>query len=189
MLVNRFEGDGPVARYWLARCEGFEVEGSVRGVVEELLRDGDPHLTARLVVRTRRRRRAIVPVARVRSVVPAERVLVVEPAQKPVRPPVWRPRVRRVTAASARRSGTLARHARRRVATGTVVSARFARPWLQAGAIVLAGSFRRLAAELRASAAMLLRSRPWRRSARFGRFDSTRVVRDRSRRSSRRLTT
>ena len=87
MAVTRFEGEGPVARYWLARCEGFEVRGSTRGVVEELQRDADPYVTARLVVRTGRRRLTVVPVERVHTVVPAERLLVVERAPKPVRPP------------------------------------------------------------------------------------------------------
>ena len=82
MTVARFEGTDPVARYWLANCEGFAVEGATRGVVEELLRDGDPHVTARLVVRTRGGRRTIVPAASDRRVVPADRVLVVERAPR-----------------------------------------------------------------------------------------------------------
>ena len=60
MTVTRFEGTDPVSRYWLAHCEGFAVEGAARGVVEELQRDEDPHVTARLVVRTRGGRRKIV---------------------------------------------------------------------------------------------------------------------------------
>ena len=54
MAAARFEGSGPVARYWLANCEGFRVRGGLSGTVEELLRDSDPHVTTRLVVRTRR---------------------------------------------------------------------------------------------------------------------------------------
>jgi hypothetical protein len=76
MTATRFEGSGPVARYWLARCEGFAVEGALRGTVEELLRDADPHAASRLLVRTRRGGRRVVPVAAVASVVPEERTLV-----------------------------------------------------------------------------------------------------------------
>ncbi len=85
MTVARFEGTDPVARYWLANCEGFAVEGAARGIVEELQRDGDPHVTARLVVRTRAGRRKIVHAASIASVVPAERVLVVERRRRPRR--------------------------------------------------------------------------------------------------------
>ena len=83
MTVARFEGTDPVARYWLANCEGFAVEGAARGVVEELQRDDDPHVTARLVVRTRGGRRKIVHAAAVASVVPADRVLVVARERRP----------------------------------------------------------------------------------------------------------
>ena len=83
MTVTRFEGTDPVARYWLANCEGFAVEGAARGVVEELQRDDDPHVTARLVVRTRGGRRKIVQAASIASVVPADRVLVVERERRP----------------------------------------------------------------------------------------------------------
>jgi hypothetical protein len=87
MGAARFEGSGPVARYWLANCEGFRVRGGLRGTVEELLRDADPHVTTRIVVRTRGRRRAVVPVAAVSSVVPAERLVVLErPRTGPSRP-------------------------------------------------------------------------------------------------------
>src|SRR3954471_23442448 len=78
MADTRFGGSSPVARYWLAHCEGFVVRGGARGVVEELIRDADPFVTTRLVVRTRGRRREIVAAAAVASVDPAERVLVVQ---------------------------------------------------------------------------------------------------------------
>src|SRR4051794_26361252 len=76
MADERFEGTGPVARYWLANCEGFAVRGGVQGTVEELLRDADPFVTTRLVVR-RGRRRTVVPVEAVASVIPAERTVLV----------------------------------------------------------------------------------------------------------------
>jgi hypothetical protein len=78
MAETRFEGRSPVARYWLSKCEGFAVTGGERGVVEELIRgDADPFVTTRLVVRTGRRRRAVVPAEAVAAVDPAERVVFV----------------------------------------------------------------------------------------------------------------
>jgi hypothetical protein len=84
MAVTRFEGSGPVARYWLAHCEGFAVEGELRGTVEELIRDGDPYSPSRLLVRTRRGRSRLVPISAVAAVVPEQKTLVVS-----------RPRIRR----------------------------------------------------------------------------------------------
>jgi hypothetical protein len=78
MAPTRFEGTGPVARYWLAHCEGFAVKGGTRGVVEELIHDADPHVTTRLVVRTGGHRRKIVPANAVAAVVPAAKLLVVD---------------------------------------------------------------------------------------------------------------
>lgn len=77
MAETRFEGRSPVARYWLSKCEGFAVAGGERGIVEELIRDADPFVTTRLVVRTGRRRRAVVPAEAVAAVDPAERVVFV----------------------------------------------------------------------------------------------------------------
>jgi hypothetical protein len=105
-VVARFEGTDPVARYWLANCTGFAVEGAEHGVVEELLRDADPHVTTRLVVRTRGGRRTIVPAASIATVVPAERVLVVE--REPRESREW-PRVRAAGVRAASASGTGAR--------------------------------------------------------------------------------
>jgi hypothetical protein len=79
MAETRFEGSSPVARYWLAQCEGFAVRGGAEGVVEELIRDREPpFVTTRLVVRVSRGRRAVVPADAVASVDPAERVVFVE---------------------------------------------------------------------------------------------------------------
>jgi hypothetical protein len=78
MTETRFEGDGPVARYWLSRCEGFEVAGEARGVVEELILDADPFVPTHIVVRTRSRRRKVIAAAAVTSVDPSDRVLVVK---------------------------------------------------------------------------------------------------------------
>jgi hypothetical protein len=79
MTGTQFDGGGPVARYWLANCKGFEVTGDEHGVVEELIRGvADPHQTARLVVRTRSRRRRVIAAEEITLVVPAEKVLVVE---------------------------------------------------------------------------------------------------------------
>src|SRR3954447_21213361 len=75
MAETRFEGRSPVGRYWLSKCEGFAVTGGEHGVVEELIRDADPFVTTRLVVRTGRRRRAVIPAEAVAAVDPAERVV------------------------------------------------------------------------------------------------------------------
>jgi hypothetical protein len=105
MSAAQFEGEGPVGRYWLANCEGFAVKGDAHGVVKELIHDSDSLVPTRLVVRTRSRRRMIVPADTVTSVVPASKVLVVE-----------RRRERRHTLRPARP-----------VAAASVVSARAAR--------------------------------------------------------------
>lgn len=85
MTVTRFEGAGPVARYWLAHCEGFAVKGATKGVVEELIRDADPHVTTRLVIRTGGHRRKVVSASAVTAVVPAQKLVVVERLRKPRR--------------------------------------------------------------------------------------------------------
>src|SRR4051794_21841620 len=82
MAETRFEGRSPVGRYWLSKCEGFAVTGGERGVVEELIRDADPFVTTRLVVRTGRRRRAVVPAEAVAAVDPAERVVFIARTQR-----------------------------------------------------------------------------------------------------------
>ena len=161
MAVTRFEGRGPVARYWLAHCEGFAVEGGARGVVEELLHDANPHLTSRLLVRTRRGRTRVIPVSAVATVSPAERTLVVHerrPKPKKARAKSLSPRVRpAVTRATTGAHGGL--HAavdalRRRLRRGAAA----VWPLLHATSAVLGGSFRLLATELRATARGLARS-------------------------------
>jgi hypothetical protein len=145
MAVTRFEGTGPVARYWLAHCEGFAVEGGARGVVEELLCDANPHLTSRLLVRTRRGRTRVIPVSAVASVSPAERTLVVhEPRRKP----------KPTNAALRPRAHSVIEGIRTRVRAGAAA----VWPLLHATAVVLSGSFRQLSTELRASTRRLLRS-------------------------------
>jgi hypothetical protein len=151
MAATRFEGSGPVARYWLANCEGFAVRGGAHGTVEELLRDADPFVTTRLVVR-RGRRRTVIPAASVAAVVPDERVVVVERPRR-------EPRVRPAVAASARRAGDVAIPAVRSAAasarTATERSAAIAGPPVRAAlaraAAVLGGSFSSLAREVRAT--------------------------------------
>ena len=160
MAVQRFEGTGPVARYWLAHCEGFAVEGGARGVVEELLHDATPHLTSRLRVRTRRGRTRVIPVSAVASVSPAERTLVVhEPRPTPkvkakakakARPPKQRTSHRYVQRTVTRTKTAVRPHVR---AGAAVVW-----PLVHAAVVVLGGSFLRLSAELRATARGLLRS-------------------------------
>jgi hypothetical protein len=101
MAAIRFDGSGPVARYWLANCEGFAVRGGARGKVEELIRDADPHVTTRFVVRSFPRRRKIVSAGAVEAVVPAKRVVVVSrPHGGPRRRPELAP-ARRAASRSA----------------------------------------------------------------------------------------
>jgi hypothetical protein len=179
---TQFEGSGPVARYWLANCKGFAVEGGARGVVEDLIRDGDPFVTTRLVVRRRGRRRGVIPVTAVASIDPAERVLVVEPrrSEGSSRQP---PRIRRgfagarspvgPAAATARRAlfaagaaaaprlraaGTLAREATGRgVDAGRVAAAAIGRRAVAPAARTVARSFVLLADEAAGTAKMLRR--------------------------------
>jgi hypothetical protein len=149
MAATQFESAGPVGRYWLAHCEGFAVRGGADGVVEELIRDADPHVTTRLVVRTGHRRRKVVPAGSVAVVVPAERLVVVERARRrhPRRPPLPTPSLARLRPPVRRAQRAVLRSARG--------AARLARPT----SAVLVRSLRMLGAELRASAALLLRSR------------------------------
>ena len=203
MTVARFEGTGPVARYWLAKCEGFAVTGGARGVVEELIRDNDPHVTTRLVVRTRGRRRRIVPAGAVATVVPAERTLVVARPRKPprVRRAVQLPSVSPVAtraASAASRLGPPARSAAAHAAAlgppargaALVLGRVAARNGRRAGA-VLAVSLRLLATEALATAALVVRSVRREASARLRRpaadrrRASRRNVRDRSSHSTR----
>jgi hypothetical protein len=164
MAVTRFEGTGPVARYWLAHCEGFAVEGGARGVVEELLYDGSPHLTTRLLVRTRRGRTRVIPVSAVATVSPAERTLVVHerrPKPKQARQKKQRTPKHRVRRAAARtraavqpRWRSAAETVRPRVRTGVAA----VWPLFHAIAVVLSGSFRQLATEWRGTVHALVQS-------------------------------
>ncbi len=177
MAVTRFEGGGPVARYWLANCEGFVVKGGARGVVEELIRDADPHVTTRLVIRTRAGRRRVISARAVSAVVPADGLLIVSlpRARRPVRRQPWRLPAARVRVEGVRVVGAVGR--RGRVAVDRVASAgpptwlallaarrrlvlfadeawTLGRPAL----LVLASSFRILAVESQATGRMLVRS-------------------------------
>jgi len=155
MTATRFEGGGPVARYWLANCEGFLVKGGARGVVEDLIHDADPHVTTRLVIRTRTRRRKIISASTIATVVPAESVLIVSPRSARVRVAVLRIAARRiVSAVPPTRMALLG--VRRQAVTFASVGWMVARPML----LVLARSFRILAVESRATGRMLAQSAP-----------------------------
>lgn len=170
MTVARFEGTGPVARYWLGKCEGFAVTGGEHGVVEELIHDDDPYTTTRLVVRTRGRRRRVVPAAAIASVVPAERTLVVARPKKPPRQRRALPRARlapvalqagRVAAwtrpaahAASTRLALLVPPARAHAERLVAATARFAARC----ADVLLASLRSLAGEARSTVSMVGRS-------------------------------
>lgn len=146
MAAMRFEGRDPVGRYWLAHCEGFAVEGGAHGVVQELLHDTNPHVTARLLVRTKRGRTRVIPASAIATVSPAERTLVVHERRQKPKPQrhtmkrTWRS----IRAAAAWSAARLRPHARAGAAASW--------PLVRGTAVVLAGSFRRLAAELRATA-------------------------------------
>ena len=148
MAATRFEGRGPVARYWLARCEGFAVEGGTRGVVEELLHDTNPHLTSRLLVRTRRGRLRVIPVNAVATVSPAERTLVVNGRRPKPKSHRTRRAFVRATAAALSLLRAAMETVRPRARAGTAA----VWPLLHTITVVLGGSFRQLAAELRATA-------------------------------------
>jgi hypothetical protein len=74
---RRFDRSSPVGRYWLAQCEGFRVEGPLKGRVEQVVGSVDSQSAEALVVRTAWGRRD-VPVAAVDAVVPAARLIVVD---------------------------------------------------------------------------------------------------------------
>jgi hypothetical protein len=80
--ARRFDKSSPVARYWLAQCEGFRVKGPLKGTVEQVVGSGDLHDAEELIVRTARGRRS-VPVESVGAVVPAARLIVVDGRAEP----------------------------------------------------------------------------------------------------------
>jgi hypothetical protein len=110
--ARRFDASSPVARYWLAHCEGFRVSGPLKGRVEAVVGGADLRTAQSLVVRSRGRRRN-VPVEAVDVVVPASREIVVDAQQ--VEP----------TAAFARdHSRALARSGSRAVTAAAATTAR-----------------------------------------------------------------
>jgi hypothetical protein len=76
--MARFGRSSPVLRYWLGHCEGFAVAGGAKGVVAGLIRDGDPHRPAALVVRRHRGRAQTIDVEAIVAVFPQRRTLLVE---------------------------------------------------------------------------------------------------------------
>jgi hypothetical protein len=84
---RRFGRSSPVARYWLAQCEGFRVQGPVKGTVEEIVGSVDPQSAERLIVRRAWRRRT-VSVATIDAVVPAARLIVVDGRPRTTRHPL-----------------------------------------------------------------------------------------------------
>jgi hypothetical protein len=99
--ARRFEKSSPVARYWLAQCEGFRVKGPLRGTVEQVVGSGDLQDAEALVVRTAWRRRKI-PVTDVDAVVPAARLIVVDDSQTEAAPSMVAARFAAAAAAVAR---------------------------------------------------------------------------------------
>jgi len=180
---RRFPAASPVTRYWLAHCVGFSLAGGGRGTVERILSDHDPNDPSVLEVRTGLRRVRRVPTSAVIAVVPSEQVLVVD-------------RRRRLTP-DRRRDVSLrlrwtARVLKRVLVVGlglllALASEAFRlsrRAWAH-GSPAVARTSRRGGSE----AARLVRSVPWQSYGRSARSATTRLSRDRSKRSSRRRTT
>jgi hypothetical protein len=102
---RRFDRSSPVARYWLAQCEGFRVKGEVNGTVEKVVGSVAEQSAESLVVRTAWRRHH-VPVDAVDAVVPAARLIVVDDPSREVAPK--RHRTRSLADASSRAAGAVA---------------------------------------------------------------------------------
>ena len=96
--ARRFDKSSPVARYWLAQCEGFRVKGPLKGTVEQVVGSGDLQDADELIVRTARGRRR-VSVESVEVVVPAARLIVVDGRPEPTAAEL---RTRAVAQASSR---------------------------------------------------------------------------------------
>jgi hypothetical protein len=109
--ARRFDKSSPVARYWLAQCEGFRVKGPLKGKVVEVVGSGDLQNAEALVVRTARGRRR-VPVQDVAVVVPAARLIVVDGRPEPT--------------AAAQRTQAVARASSRAAGSATATVARTA---------------------------------------------------------------
>jgi hypothetical protein len=193
----RFDRSSNVLRYWLGRCEGFEVRGGASGVVREVLPGGDPYVPGAILVRKRFLGTRRVPAASVEWVVPAERLLVVErpePAPKASRARRRLDARRRIAVAGAASAPVARRVAAAAAAIASLAAegARVATPpaerLLRRSGLELARLGRALAvAALRGI--VLVRSAPWRPFARSARSATTRLSRALSRSSSRRRTT
>lgn len=104
---RRFDRSSPVARYWLAQCEGFRVKGPLSGTVEKVVGSVDEQSAESLVVRTAWRRHSI-PVEAVDAVVPAARLIVVDdPSDEPATGPSHE-RTRALAAAGSHAAGAVA---------------------------------------------------------------------------------
>lgn len=104
---RRFDRSSPVARYWLAQCEGFRVKGPLKGTVEKVVGAVDQQSAESLVVRTAWRRHTI-PVDAVDAVVPAARLIVVDDDSGEATPAQSHDRTRAVAAASSQAAGAVA---------------------------------------------------------------------------------
>jgi len=179
MVGTRFEGSGAVARYWLARCEGFTLTGGRHGVVVDVVRADDPHVASRLVVRTRLRRRRLVSVSAVAFVDPGGRTIGIARPRRQRRPIERTKRTRRPLVRPALRQLRVASRAVHIRAAPHVARAR----------AVVGGSFRHLGREARATGGLLVASASWRRYVHSVRFAMPKLPQARWRTSSRRRTT
>jgi len=132
---RRFDRSSPVARYWLAQCEGFRVKGPLNGTVEKVVGSVDEQNAESLVVRTGWRR-CNIPVDAVDAVVPAARLIVVEDGAEETEAPLHQ-RTRAVAGASSHAAGAVAAT----VASKTPPVARFLRDAALTLALFVAATF------------------------------------------------
>ena len=137
---RRFDGSSPVARYWLAQCEGFRVKGRLSGTVEKVIGSADEQSAETLVVRTGWRRRNI-PVDAVDAVVPAARLIVVDNGSDEAAHAPAHHRTRAVAEASTHAADAIATT----VADKAPPLARFVRDVVLALALLLAAGLATLA--------------------------------------------
>ena len=137
---RRFDRSSPVARYWLAQCEGFRVKGPLNGTVEKVVGSADEQSAETLVVRTGWRRRSI-PVDAVDAVVPAARLIVVDNGSDEAAHAPAHHRTRAVAEASTHAADAIATT----VADKAPPLARFVRDVVLALALLLAAGLATLA--------------------------------------------
>jgi hypothetical protein len=105
-----FERSSPVARYWLAQCEGFRVAGRVKGTVERVVGTSETQDAEALVVR-RAWRRHKISITDVDSVVPAARLITIGARRAGTKPHKGRRLLASAKSRAVRFAGLLAHNA------------------------------------------------------------------------------